>query len=80
MAAPEDITAMKLNAITGNGTRLKDFVDVAYLSSSLTLLQIMDAYEKKYKTRNPAMVIKALDYYNDINFDEPVEMLEVEYK
>lgn len=26
------------------------------------------------------MVIKALDYHNDINFDEPVEMLKGEYK
>lgn len=40
MAAPEDIAAMKLNAITGNGTRLKDFIDIAYLSSLLTLSQM----------------------------------------
>src|ERR1035438_4050934 len=32
MASLEDITAMKLNAISGNGTRIKDFIDVAYLS------------------------------------------------
>ena len=80
MAAPEDIAAMKLNAITGNGTRLKDFIDIAYLSSPLTLSQMIDAYEEKYATRNPAMVIKALDYHNDINFNEPVEMLEGKYK
>ncbi len=30
MAGIEDIAAMKLNAIIGNGTRLKDFVDIAY--------------------------------------------------
>lgn len=80
MAAPEDIAAMKLNAITGNGTRLKDFIDIAYLSSLLTLSQMIDAYEEKYATRNPAMVIKALDYHNDINFNEPVEMLDGKYK
>lgn len=26
MASPDDIAAMKLNAISGNGTRLKDFI------------------------------------------------------
>lgn len=30
--------------------------------------------------RNPAMVIKALDYQEDINFSEPIEMLEGKYK
>ena len=71
---------MKINAITGNGTRLKDFIDIAYLSSSLTLLQMIDAYEQKYATRNPAMAIKALDYHNDINFMDPIEMPERKYK
>jgi predicted nucleotidyltransferase component of viral defense system len=80
IAASEDIAAMKLNAITGNGTRLKDFIDIAYLSSSLTLSRMIDAYEEKYATRNPAIVIKALDYYNDINFNEPIEMLKEKYK
>jgi len=80
MASLEDIAAMKLNAIAGNGTRLKDFIDIAYLSSSLTLSQMIDAYEEKYSSRNPAMVIKALDYHNDINFNEPIKMLDGEYK
>ena len=71
---------MKLNAITGNGTRLKDFIDIAYLSTSPTLSRMIDSYEEKYATRNPAMVIKALDYYNDINFNEPIEMLKEKYK
>jgi hypothetical protein len=80
MASAEDIAAMKLNAISGNGTRLKDFIDVAYLSSSLSLSQMVDAYEEKYTSRNPAMVIKALDFHQDINFNEPIEMLEGKYK
>ena len=33
LASLEDICAMKLNAIAGNGTRLKDFIDIAWLSS-----------------------------------------------
>lgn len=80
MASLEDIAAMKLNAISGNGTRLKDFIDVAYLSTKLSLSEIVDAYEKKYASRNPAMVIKALDYHSDIDFKEKVDMLDSNYK
>jgi len=75
MASLYDIAAMKLNAISGNGNKLKDFIDVAYLSSMLTLSDMLDAYQEKYASRNPTMVIKALDYYQDINFDENIEML-----
>jgi hypothetical protein len=41
---------------------------------------IAAAYEGKYTSRNPTMVIKALDYYHDINFNEPIEMLDAKYK
>lgn len=79
IAAPEDIAAMKLNAITGNGTRLKDFIDVSYLSSFLSLSKMLEAYEKKYTSRNPTMVLKSLEYHDDINFHEPIEMLKGKY-
>ena len=36
---------------------------------------MVGAYEKKYVTRNPAMVVKALDYRKDINFNEKVNMI-----
>ena len=42
-ASLEDIAAMKLNAIVGNCTRLKDFVDIAFLSSHLSLLEMIAA-------------------------------------
>lgn len=79
MASLKDIAAMKLNAITGNGTRLKDFIDVAYLSSSLTLADMVEVYSEKYSSRNPVMVLKALDYHNDIDFNEPIKMLDGDY-
>lgn len=79
MAAKEDIAAMKLNAISGNGTRLKDFIDIAYLSSHLSLSQMIHTYEEKYNLRNPTMIVKALDYHQDINFDEPIEMVNGKY-
>jgi len=76
MVGMQDIAAMKLNAISGNGTRLKDFIDIAYISSFITPIQIVEAYQEKYSTRNPVMAIKSMVYHNDIDFDEPVEMLE----
>jgi Nucleotidyl transferase AbiEii toxin, Type IV TA system len=79
MASTEDIAAMKLNAISGNGTRLKDFIDIAFLSRKLTLADMVTAYRDKYDSRNPAMVVKALDYHQDINFNEPVRMLDPGY-
>lgn len=53
MAGMQNIAAMKLNAIAGNGTRLKDFIDIAYISSFITLVQIVEAYQEniRYVTR-----------------------------
>ncbi len=75
IASLEDIAAMKLNAVIGNGTRLKDFVDVAFLSTRLSLSQMTNAYERKYNTRNPFIALKALAYHDEINFDEPVRFI-----
>ncbi len=75
-----DIAAMKLNAIAGNGTRLKDFVDIAFLSDHLSLRDMVNAYEIKYKSRNPAITIKALAFHEDINKDEPIQLVNQPYK
>ena len=75
LAGFADIAAMKLNAISGNGTRLKDFIDIAFLSSLLTLQQMLKAYEQKYNS-NPVMPLKAIGYFNDIDFNEPILMCE----
>jgi hypothetical protein len=79
IASLKDISAMKLNAISGNGTRLKDFIDIAFLSRFLSLTQMMDAYEDKYATRNPVMILKSLLYHRDINFDENIQMMNKKY-
>lgn len=76
MAGIQDIAAMKLNAIAGNGTRLKDFIDIAYISSFITPIQIVEAYQDKYSARNPVMAIKSMVYHNDIDFNEPIEMMD----
>lgn len=73
LASIEDICAMKLNAIAGNGTRIKDFVDVAYLSSMFSLRQMLSFYEEKYHA-NPLMPLKGIVFFDDINKAAPVKM------
>ncbi len=72
LAGLKDISAMKLNAIVGNGSRLKDFVDIAFLSSYISLEVMIDSYARKYESRNPFITLKALSYHGDINHDEPI--------
>ncbi len=69
MASCEDIAAMKLNAITDNGSRLKDFVDIAFLSSHFTLQQMLDFFEMKYTGNSSIIALKSLCYFEDIDFD-----------
>jgi Nucleotidyl transferase AbiEii toxin, Type IV TA system len=75
MASVADIAAMKLNAIAGNGTRLKDFIDIAFLSCYLSLNTMVEAYQQKYSLRNPFIILKAISYHADINFNEPIQMI-----
>lgn len=75
IVSKEDICAMKLNAIAGNGTRIKDFIDIAFLSTYFTLEQMLGFYEEKYHS-NSMMPFKALTYFEDINMAEPVHMID----
>lgn len=75
LAGYEDLAAMKLNAIVGNGTRIKDYIDIAYISTKITLNQMLAAYQTKY-TSNGVMALKAIAYFEDINFAEPISMLD----
>lgn len=75
LASLQDIAAMKLNAISGNGTRIKDFIDIAYLAEYMPLNQMLKAYQNKYKTMNVLIPVKALTFFEEINFNEPIKML-----
>lgn len=69
-----DISAMKLSAITDNGTRLKDFIDIACLSVKLSLKDMLEAYQNKFHKTNCIIPLKGLTYFEDINFQEPIQM------
>lgn len=72
MYSTEDIAAMKLLAIKDNGSRLKDFVDVAFLSTRLSLCDILRGYSHKYPDSNSTIALKALTYFEDIDFGQSV--------
>jgi hypothetical protein len=74
MYSLQDIACMKLVAISDNGTRLKDFVDMAYLSTKMSLREMFSLYTKKYNRPGYFYVIKSLTYYNDIDFSTTIEL------
>ena len=75
----KDIAAMKLSAIADSGSRLKDFVDVACLSTRLTLNEMLKSYDDKFKNTNEISPIKALTYYEDIKEKEPIMFISGKY-
>ncbi|MFH0867375.1 MAG: nucleotidyl transferase AbiEii/AbiGii toxin family protein [Bacteroidota bacterium] len=66
LLSKEDIAAMKVNAICGNGTRAKDFVDIYFLLKDFSFEQLISFYSIKYGSRNEFHAIKSLTYFNDI--------------
>lgn len=74
-----DIIAMKLLAIVDNGTRLKDFIDIAYLSTKYSLEEMIWFAEHKFPNKNPQIYEKALLFHNDILFSEPIHLLEDDF-
>jgi hypothetical protein len=76
----KDIVAMKLSAIADNGTRLKDFVDVACLSTRMSLFDMLRAYGEKFQSSNPVRPLKGLAFHDDINFKEPIRMVGGDYE
>jgi hypothetical protein len=68
-----DIAAMKVNAIAGNGTRSKDFVDLYFLLKLFSVSQLLGFYEVKYNGRNTLHALKSLNFFDDVSLaDWPV--------
>lgn len=63
----KDIAAIKINAITENGTRIKDFIDLYNLLQIFTLEEILTFYKTKYTTGNELFALKSIAWFNDIN-------------
>lgn len=69
MASLQDITAMKLNTIIHNGTRPKDFLDVAYLSQYFSYDNMRSLLVQKYPEYDPILLDRCINYFADIETD-----------
>jgi hypothetical protein len=76
--SPEDIAAMKVNVISGNGTRIKDFIDIYFLLDIFSIDEIFSFFKKKYNSRSDLHVLKSLGYFGDLpeNPEWPVMLKE----
>lgn len=75
LADKQDIAAMKLWAIAKDGTRMKDFIDIACLSTSMSLKTMLDTYCKAYNTDSAMFATKKLLYFKSIDNFESINML-----
>lgn len=75
MASLRDIAAMKVNAILNSGSRIKDFIDVAYLGRYLTMNEMVSSYTQKYPGLNEMMILKALLYFDDVDYSTEIVLL-----
>lgn len=76
MLSNEDIVAMKLNAITMSGQRVKDFIDIYYLLNTFSVEEMIGFYKKKYSQYNDANVLKSLCWFDDVDLSDWPVLLE----
>ena len=69
LAGKKDIAAMKLNAITGRGSK-KDLIDIYFLLKHFSLAEMMEFYQQKYADGSEFLVIKSLTYFDDADREE----------
>lgn len=77
----QDIIAMKLNAISTSGQRVKDFIDIYFLIEKYDLKTMLGFYKMKYNQDNDLLVLKSLIYFEDAELSEwPVMIMKPNLK
>lgn len=74
LADLRDIAAMKLNAISGRGSK-KDFIDVFFLLKKFSLVDMIGFYNRKYKDGSEFLVLKSLTFFGDADAEDTPKML-----
>jgi len=64
LADMRDIAAMKLNAISGRGSK-KDFIDLYFLLKYFSFEELLRCYQQKYADGSEFLVLKSLTYFDD---------------
>lgn len=75
MLSLKDIIPMKLVAIVQSGERMKDFIDIAFLSNYYTLNEMINFYKKKYDDDNELSIYKALIYFDSIDISDKINLI-----
>ena len=70
IASVRDIAAMKVNVVSNDGTRIKDFIDIYFLLETYSLEDILTFFSKKYALRNPLHALKSLTYFEEVNLSD----------
>lgn len=65
-----DIAAMKLNAVSVSGQRIKDFIDIWFLLEKYDLKTMLSWYSYKYNQTNDLLILKSLIYFDDVDESE----------
>jgi len=76
IADERDIGAMKIQAISGRGTK-KDFVDLFILLKKYSLSELIQFFHDKYKNfnYNKLYILKSLSYFGDAEENPEPEMI-----
>lgn len=74
LANLKDISAMKLAAITGRGSK-KDFIDIFFLLKEFSLQEMLGFYKEKYSDGALFLVLRSLTYFIDADKDADPKML-----
>ncbi|MBK7311847.1 MAG: hypothetical protein IPI93_13990 [Sphingobacteriaceae bacterium] len=74
LAGKKDISAMKLNAIAGRGSK-KDFIDLFFLLKEYSLAELFEFYKMKYPNGSVFSVLKSLSYFDDADAEPSPKML-----
>jgi len=73
LVSKKDISAMKLSAITGRGSK-KDFIDLCFLMNFFSLQEMMQFYLEKFQDGSKFLVTKSLTYFDDAEADQNPKM------
>jgi len=75
-----DIAAMKLTAISQSGDRLKDFVDIAFMSSRMSFEDMLKAFEKKFPKTSVMTAARGITFFEDIDFSTEIDLMKGTFK
>jgi Nucleotidyl transferase AbiEii toxin, Type IV TA system len=74
MASLEDIAVMKLEAITNTQNRLKDYVDIAFLSEHVPLAKMLEGFKKKFG-EDETYALRSLSTFNRVNAKDDIFLM-----